>query len=251
MWTTTMRALAVLLSSAAAVRFALASRGGQYFDWDEHRYGFSTLMLERLRPGDVGGALDIFFRYPDHPGFKILGLGPAALHQAINPGRAISDMRLPSGDTALALGLLAAWAALSPADRAVASAGAGFLAGAAFATYLGYWLLAVTVLALHVFRPASSPGRWLRRIVRYGAGFVIVPGLIIIASDLRNRPLLQMTRRFAGDGRVIATWRHPRQLPLLQYHGYTPGQRRFMRSTDASIRLIDRGSDPAVTIEQR
>jgi hypothetical protein len=500
MWTTTMRALAVLLSSAAAIRLALASRGGQYFDWDEHRYGFSTLMLERLRHGDAGGALDILFRYPDHPGFKILGLGPAGLHQAINADRAITDMRQPSGewlpafafslssvaaialtyalgrragaseresllaaalmfastsmlmharhflpyDTALALGLLAAWVAINPADRAVDSAGAGFLAGAAFSTYLGYWLLAVTVLALHLFRHAVSPGRCVRRVALYGAGFAVVPGLILIAGHMRNRPLLRMTRRFAGavthgefaegwslpwaffwraegflllivlagivlsllrptmraarwaaaaalvyaglvlgsnvmqrfvvydrlarpmwpfmclaaaaglaridggrwiagrrayllygaaiglaainsaplitqryprdivhevfarygadavafdmsllhtadsasgfffpaaapgpakryllvnardiwfeggpgsktlsEGRVIATWRHPRQLPLLQYHGYTPDQRRFMRSTDASIRLIDRGAEPAVTIDRR
>jgi hypothetical protein len=40
-------------------------------------------------------------------------------------------------------------------------------------------------------------------------------------------------------GRVVATWRHPRQLPMLQYHGYTPAQRAFMRSEDASMRLID------------
>jgi hypothetical protein len=46
-------------------------------------------------------------------------------------------------------------------------------------------------------------------------------------------------------GRVVATWRHPRQLPLLQYHGYTPAQRAFMRSEDASIRLIDRAGAAA------
>ena len=55
-------------------------------------------MLERLRHGDAGGALDILFRYPEHPGFKILGVGAAALHQALSPGRPISDMRLPSGE---------------------------------------------------------------------------------------------------------------------------------------------------------
>jgi hypothetical protein len=47
------------------------------------------------------------------------------------------------------------------------------------------------------------------------------------------------------DGRVVATWRHPRQLPLLQYHGYTPAQRAFIRSEDASIKLIDRGGAAA------
>ena len=500
MWTTTMRVLAVLLPSAAAVRFALASRGGQYFDWDEHRYGFSTLMLERLRHGDAGGALDILFRYPEHPGFKNPRPRPRRAAPGDQSGPADSDMRLTSGewlpafafslssvasialtyalgrragaseresllaavlmfastsmlmharhffpyDTALALGLLAAWVAMNPVDRAVDSAGAGLLAGAAFSTYFGYWLLAVAVLALHVSRHAASPGGWVRRIALFGAGFVAVPVLLLIASDMRNRPLLQVARRFAGtvthgefaegwslpwaffwqaegllllivlagiglsllspttravrwaaaaavvyaglvvgsnvlhrfvvydrlarqmwpfmclaaaaglariddgrwisgrraylvygaviglfvfnsaplltqryprdivhevlarygvdavafdtsllhtadsatgfffpavapgsakryllvnardiwfegepgsrtlaEGRVIATWRHPRQLPLLQYHGYTPGQRRFMRSTDASIRLIDRGGDPAVTIDQR
>ena len=68
--------------------------------------------------------------------------------------------------------------------------GPEFLAGAAFSTYFGYWLLAVAVLALHVSRHAASPGRWVRRIALYGAGFVVVPGLILIASDMRNRPLL-------------------------------------------------------------
>jgi hypothetical protein len=29
-------------------------------------------MLERLRSGDLGGVLDIRFRYPEHPGFKML-----------------------------------------------------------------------------------------------------------------------------------------------------------------------------------
>ena len=40
-------------------------------------------------------------------------------------------------------------------------------------------------------------------------------------------------------GRVVATWRHPRQWRALQYHGYTAEQRAFIRTTDISIRLID------------
>ena len=55
-------------------------------------------MLERLRSGDFGGVLDILFRYPEHPGFKIFGLGPAALQQALHPGQPISDMRQASGE---------------------------------------------------------------------------------------------------------------------------------------------------------
>jgi hypothetical protein len=48
---------------------------------------------------------------------------------------------------------------------------------------------------------------------------------------------------------VIASWRHPRQLRFMQYHGYTPAQRRFMRSADVSMRLIDRGDGPPPTID--
>src|SRR5688572_16296132 len=253
MWTP-MRVLAVLLPSAAAIRFVLASRGGQYFDWDEHRYGFATLMLERLRQGDPGGALDILFRYPEHPGFKILGVGAAALQQILNAGQPISDMRQPSGewlpafvlslssvgamaltyavgrragageresllaallmfastsmlmharhflpyDVALVVGLLAVWVALSPAGHVAHSVGAGLLAGAAFSTYFGYWLLAVGVLGLHVFWHPATLGQQLRRAALFGAGFTVVPGLLVAASDLRNRPLLQMSRRFAA-----------------------------------------------------
>ena len=253
MWTPR-RVLAVLLPSAAALRFVLALRGGQYFDWDEHRYGFSTLMLERLRSGDPGGALDILFRYPEHPGFKIFGLVPAALQQALHPGQPISDMRqalsewLPAFvfslssvcaigltyavgrragasereslfaaflmfastsmlmhtrhffpyDLALAFGLLAAWVALSPSDRAVHSFGTGLLAGASFSTYFGYWLLAAVVLGLHVlWRPAVLPVR-ARRVAFGALGFAIVPGLLVAASSWRNRPLLQSSRRFAA-----------------------------------------------------
>jgi hypothetical protein len=95
---TPMRLLAVLLPSAAVLRFVLAIRGGQYFDWDEHRYSFSTLMLGRLHAADLGGTLDILFRYPEHPGFKIAGVVPAALQQWLHAAQAISDMRQPAGE---------------------------------------------------------------------------------------------------------------------------------------------------------
>ena len=84
MWTP-IRVLAVLLPSAAALRFVLAIRGGQFFDWDEHRYGFSTLMFERLRAGDLGGVLDILFR---HRTSGVQDLRPRAgcAQQALHPG---------------------------------------------------------------------------------------------------------------------------------------------------------------------
>jgi hypothetical protein len=284
------RLLAVLLPSAAALRFALAIRGGQYFDWDEHRYGFSTLMLARLRAADLGGALDILFRYPEHPGFKIAGVGPAALQQWLHPAQTISDMRQPTGewlaaflfslssvaaialtyavgrragasereslfaaflmfastsmlmharhlfpyDLALALGLLAAWVALSPADRMADSVGAGVLAGAAFSTYFGSWLLAAVVLGVHVLWHPASPGgpersaspggpersarrqryalRRLRRATLFGIGAIVVPGMLVAASTIPNRPLLPAARRFAATvthGQFAEGWSLP------------------------------------------
>lgn len=95
-----MRSLAGLLLGAAGLRLALVLRGGQYFDWDEYRYGFAMLMFGRLREGDVNGMLDILFRYPEHPGFKIIGMIPAAFHAAIagKAGHPMWDMRYPTGE---------------------------------------------------------------------------------------------------------------------------------------------------------
>jgi hypothetical protein len=38
---------------------------------------------------------------------------------------------------------------------------------------------------------------------------------------------------------VVLRAPHPRALHALQFHGYTPEQRRALRSMDFSIRLID------------
>jgi len=40
-------------------------------------------------------------------------------------------------------------------------------------------------------------------------------------------------------GQVIFSTRHPRQLRSMQYHGYLPAERAFLRSVDLSIKLID------------
>ncbi len=108
-----MRRLFALLSAAVALRVALVLRGGQYFDWDEYRYGFATIMFARLREGDVGGMVDVLFRYPEHPGFKLLGLIPASLHAvaARAYGHPIWDMRYPTGEwiAALVFSLASVW----------------------------------------------------------------------------------------------------------------------------------------------
>ncbi len=40
-------------------------------------------------------------------------------------------------------------------------------------------------------------------------------------------------------GRTVFAAKHPRQLLSMQYHGYTPEQRAFLRTLDFSMRLID------------
>ena len=46
-------------------------------------------------------------------------------------------------------------------------------------------------------------------------------------------------------GKVLFAAKHPRQLPSMQYHGYTPRQRAFLRAVDFSIQLIDtKSTDP-------
>src|SRR2546425_439829 len=53
------RNLFLLLAVATALRFALVMRGGQYFDWDEVRYGGSaTWMFAYVSTGHLGSALD-------------------------------------------------------------------------------------------------------------------------------------------------------------------------------------------------
>lgn len=241
--------------AAAAIRLALVLRGGQYFDWDEHRYGFATLMLDRLRSGDIGGTLDILFRYPEHPGFKIIGLLPALFHLVSGSGSGypITEMRYPSGewlpafllslasvcsigltyalarragasrdesflaaflmfsstamlaharhffpyDTAMAMFLLALWIGLINPDRPLRSVGVGALSGLAFVTYEGYWLLVLVIGSLRVVRRPYSVPRMCLRGVAFTAGLVSVPALLLAASALRGRSLLQATIRFS------------------------------------------------------
>jgi hypothetical protein len=95
------RALLWLLAAAAALRFALVMRGGQYFDWDEVRYGGSaTWMFAYVSTGHFRSALDMMLRSPDHPGFRIIGLILAFFHVATAwpTGLPITEMRYPTGE---------------------------------------------------------------------------------------------------------------------------------------------------------
>jgi hypothetical protein len=80
----------VLLVSAA-LRVVLALRGGQYYWPDEDRYRISHQLLSALRAGGWSAAAQGLASSPEHLGFKLLGLVPAALEQGLGP-----DPRLPA-----------------------------------------------------------------------------------------------------------------------------------------------------------
>ena len=262
--------LVLILAFAASIRLFLTLRGGQYFDWDEYRYGFSTLMLARLRDHDVGGALNILFRYPEHPGFKIIGVIVAMCHSLAARGARfpISDMRYASNewvpaflfslsavcsaglvylialrsrasrdesvfaallmsasttiamysqhlfpyDVSMAIFLWAIYIAMGDRPGVATCVASGVLAGVAFSTYEGYWLLVLTVVATLLAWQPPRPRAMLQRMLLFGAGFSSVLAALIAASASRGLPLLRATFRFAQSvthGEFSEGWRLP------------------------------------------
>ena len=95
------RAVFWLMLTAALLRFMLVMRGGQYFDWDEVRYGGSaTWMFAYVSTGHFREALDMLLRAPDHPAFRIIGLPLAFFHvaSAWSTALPITEMRYPTGE---------------------------------------------------------------------------------------------------------------------------------------------------------
>jgi hypothetical protein len=95
------RRLLLLIGVSMLIRLVLVRRGGQYFDWDELRYGDgATRMFELLSTGNVRPAVDRLFASPDHPGFRLVGLA-LAFFQVVSAwptAHAISDTLRPSGE---------------------------------------------------------------------------------------------------------------------------------------------------------
>ena len=73
--------IAVLLLTAAVLRFLLVAGGGQFFFPDESRYSVSRDAAAQLAAGNVKAGLLLPFGNSEHPGFKFLGLAPALLEQ--------------------------------------------------------------------------------------------------------------------------------------------------------------------------
>lgn len=89
-------------------------------------------------------------------------------------------------DASLALALLALWVGVNPRPAVWQSAVCGVLAGLAFLTYNGYWLVAGLVLATHTLFRAKSFRQVLARGVVAGLSFAAVPVILTLASIARG-----------------------------------------------------------------
>jgi hypothetical protein len=101
-------------------------------------------------------------------------------------------------DSSLALALLALWCGLGTLRRD--SMACGVAASAAFMTYNGYWLLVGVVIALHVCHEGRTTIRSAAmRAIYAGAGFAVVPAVVMLIEQATGAPLLLTgMRRLAG-----------------------------------------------------
>ncbi|SIO44457.1 hypothetical protein SAMN05444166_4778 [Singulisphaera sp. GP187] len=104
-------------------------------------------------------------------------------------------------DIAMALALLALWIGLTDRPGLIRSALAGAVAGLAFLTYYGYWLIAVVVMTIHVLRGLPSKPAVVRRGLAAGLGFVAPTALLILMAVARGADFL--ARLFSLSGTVI------------------------------------------------
>lgn len=102
-------------------------------------------------------------------------------------------------DGAMLLALSALWFGAGVSRRDSLACGAA--ASAAFITYNGYWLMAATVLLLHIAQEGRTTARGaLTRALTTAAGFVLVPVLITLVQLAVGAPLL-----FGGMRRLAGT----------------------------------------------
>ncbi|HVT73218.1 MAG TPA: hypothetical protein VHD61_08785 [Lacunisphaera sp.] len=89
--------IVALLLAALAIRLWLVWAGGQFFWPDEGRYRAARAALAAMHEGRVWPAIASLVGQGDHVGFKLLGLGPAALERWTG----VSDPRLAAACFAL------------------------------------------------------------------------------------------------------------------------------------------------------
>lgn len=79
-------------------------------------------------------------------------------------------------DLSLSLALTGLWVGMKPEGGGRRGVGVGLLAGAAFVTYMGYWLLAATSMGLFVLRGGWKLVSLARRFLWVSAGFLLLLG---------------------------------------------------------------------------
>lgn len=117
-------------------------------------------------------------------------------------------------DSALALALAALWLGLEARATWRRSLLVGLLAGAAFLTYNGYWLIAATVMGLHSLRGSSTWPERARRGFLAGIGFALLPAALTGLSLARGQEayvlrLLRFSREAATQADFSEGWSLP------------------------------------------
>jgi len=135
----------------------------------------------------------------------------AALLLALSASQLYFARHLLPYDAAMAFGLGALLVAVKERPTTAGGVLAGLFAAATFLTYNGYWLLALTAIAMSVL-PAPSPGVSLRRLAIAGAAFALPFAVLVAASRLGPGGFLHEWAAFAGavtQGRFAEGWRLP------------------------------------------
>jgi hypothetical protein len=102
-------------------------------------------------------------------------------------------------DLSLALALLSLWVGLDPRPSILRSVICGTLAGLAFMTYNGHWLLGVVALVVHVLVVGKSIRRFLQAGISAVLAFVDWPALMTAASIARGtKPFVQAMMDFGA-----------------------------------------------------
>ena len=138
----------------------------------------------------------------------------AALLMACSTVMLFYSRHLLPYDAALALALFAVYLGLVEHASWRRSLLVGLVAGSAFLTYNGYWLVALAALALHCFYGAPPLRQVLRRGATAGLGFTALPALLTASSLARGkglyvRRLLRFSRGAATQADFSEGWSLP------------------------------------------
>lgn len=148
----------------------------------------------------------------------------AAFLMACSTSMLVYSRHLLPYDAALALALLAVWLGLVERPTRKRSLLVGLVAGCAFMTYNGYWLIALAALGLHSLYRASSPFDSARRAALAGFGVAALPALLTALSTARGqglyvRKLLRFSRGAATQADFSEGWSLPWEYLWHAEHG--------------------------------